>query len=61
MYERKKISMRPPCSQTKFQNVVSRYLDLEATCADEESDAYDGFDEGNFKVEFSLDAHAHKM
>ena len=42
MYERKKISMRPPCSQTKFQNVVSRYLDLEATCADEESDDADG-------------------
>ena len=53
--------MRLPHSQMKFQNVVSCYLDLEATCGDEESDAYDGFDEGKFKVEFSLDAHAYRM
>ena len=45
--------MRLPHSQTKFQNVVSHYLDLEAACGDEESDVYDDeFYEGNFKVEF---------
>ena len=53
--------MRSPHSQMKFQNVVSHYLDLEATCADKESDADDGFDEGNLKVEFSSDVHAHRM
>ena len=58
----KKNSMRPPRSQTKFQNVMSRFLDLEAVCGDEESDAYDDeFDEGNFKVEFLSDAHAHRI
>ena len=59
---REKNSMRPLCSQTNFQNVVSCFLDLEAVCGDEESDAYnDEFYEGNFKVEFSSDAHAHRM